>query len=86
VITAEVEAAGLRVRAVDVVDVTGTAERGARRLAEGFCLGSPMRFEIAGRDATRLDEAVDAVDRALMDRYGGGPVRTDLRALVVTAA
>ena len=80
----EIRAGGLRVDTVEALPATAR-RRSARQVAEGFCLGTPMRQEIVARDAARLDEAVDTVEKVLVDRFGAGPFDSPLSALLVTA-
>ena len=54
-------------------------------LAIGFCQGSPLRSEIEERDPTRLGESTDAVARALLSRFGDGPIAGKMRAHLITA-
>ena len=52
-------------------------------LAEGYCLGSPLRFELAARGD--VDELVPVVAARMTEILGDGPVTGELTALVVTA-
>lgn len=52
--------------------------------AVGYCQGSPLRSEIAARDASRLDEATDAAADAVAKRFGRGAVDGKIQAHVVT--
>ena len=56
-----------------------------REPAVGLCQGTPLRNEIEARDPGRLDEATDAAEKALAERFGRGPVENRMRAHVVTA-
>ena len=78
----DLEAAGLVVDAVDRVVLDGRAAS-AGTLAEGFCLGSPLRFELAERGD--LAELQQAVAEQMTLRLGPGLVEGDLAALVVLA-
>ena len=80
-VRAEVAAGGLRTAAVDRVELSGVGT--ARAAANGFCLGTPLRFDIAERaDPVRTAAAV-ADDLAA--RLGEGPITGSLAAFVVTA-
>ena len=57
----------------------------AREAATGMCMGSPLRSEIEERDPAKLDEAVDAVARALSRWEGPDGFDTSMSAHVVTA-
>jgi ubiquinone/menaquinone biosynthesis C-methylase UbiE len=71
---------------VDFETVAKTSEApSAREPAIGFCQGTPMRGEIEARDKNRLSEATDAVEKALIDRFGKGPISGRISAHVITA-
>jgi ubiquinone/menaquinone biosynthesis C-methylase UbiE len=53
--------------------------------AIGFCQGTPLRNEIEGRDAGRLQEATEAAASAIAARFGTGPVDGKMQARVVVA-
>jgi SAM-dependent methyltransferase len=57
----------------------------ARDPACGFCQGSPLRGEIEARDATRLDEVTGRAEKALVERFGAGPIEGTMQALVIEA-
>jgi len=84
VIRADVASAGLRVDTLGPLTAVGHAAS-ARQVAEGFCLGTPVRAEIEARDPDRLADVVDAVERAVAGELGDGPVHTELAAILVTA-
>jgi SAM-dependent methyltransferase len=81
-ITADVVAGGLVVDVLDTVVLTGEASS-ARALAEGFCLGTPLRFALELHGS--LEELTGAVADRMTALLGEGPVRGDLTAHVVTA-
>jgi SAM-dependent methyltransferase len=81
-IRADAEAGGLTVSSVEQVVVQGTA-RSARDLAKGYCLGSPLRFELEQRGD--VDELVDAIGAEMERRLGPGELTGDLAAWVLTA-
>lgn len=81
-VRADVEAAGLVVAALDRVALTGRAAS-ARDLAEGYCLGTPLRFELATHgDPT---DVVAPLAEALAERLGDGPIDVAMSAHVVHA-
>lgn len=57
-----------------------------RDAAVGQCHGSPLRSEIEARDPTGLDAATDATAAALAARFGDGPMKSTMQAIVFTAA
>ena len=78
----DVELAGLEVAALERVELTGHAPSAAA-LAEGYCLGTPLRFELA-----ELGDPADVVaplTAALTARFGDGPVEVEMSAHVVHA-
>lgn len=81
-ITRDLQLGGLEVRRIERVVLRGTASS-ARVLAEGFCLGTPLRFGLAERgDLAQLTvELGDQMER----RLGSGAVEGDLTALVIEA-
>jgi ubiquinone/menaquinone biosynthesis C-methylase UbiE len=50
--------------------------------AIGYCLGTPLRTEIAARDASRLGEAVDVAAAAIARKFGTDAVDGRMQALV----
>jgi SAM-dependent methyltransferase len=81
-IRADVEAGGLHVDAVELVALRATAAS-ARAAADGFCLGSPLRFGLEQRGS--LDELRGRVGDEMEKRLGTGPVEGALSAYVVSA-
>lgn len=77
-------AAGFTDIAVETVTLPSVAPS-AREAAVGFCQGTPLRNEIIARDATGLAAITDAVTDAVAERFGDGPVRATMTALIVTA-
>ena len=53
--------------------------------AKGFVMGSPLRMEIEERAPGTLDEVADAVERAVAEQFGSGPLETTMAAMVVAA-
>jgi SAM-dependent methyltransferase len=81
-IRADVQAAGLTVAEMDRVELSGRAPSAAL-LAEGYCLGTPLRFELQERGD--LADLVPRVSSALTPRLGEGPVDAAMSAYVVRA-
>lgn len=84
VIRGELTSAGFKHIEVETVERRGRAPSN-RDPAVGFCLGSPLRGEIAARDPDQLDYAVNRAAAALAACFGEGPIDTKLRAHVFTA-
>lgn len=82
VLEADVVAGGLEPVAVERV-VLPTSAPSAAVLAEGFCLGTPLRFALQERGP--LHELTPALAAAMTARLGEGPVLGELAAWVVTA-
>ena len=79
---ADAAAAGLQVTEHERVVREGSAAS-ARSLAEGFCLGTPLRFALA--EHGDLPALVDGVADALTAELGPGPLTGELAAWVLTA-
>ena len=56
--------------------------------AVAFCQGTPMRGEIEVRDptATGLTQAIDAAEKALIQRFGAGAIDGKIQGFVVSVA
>jgi SAM-dependent methyltransferase len=54
--------------------------------AVAYCHGTILRNEIEARDPARLDEATDAVEHAIAQRFGPGAVDGKIQAHIVTIA
>ena len=80
----ELTQAGFDKIAIETVNRQSVAPS-ARDLAIGFCQGSPLRSEIEERDPNRLGEATDAATKALLSRFGDGPITGKMRAHLITA-
>jgi SAM-dependent methyltransferase len=81
-ITSDLVAGGLQVRSLDRVRLRGSAPS-ASALAEGFCLGTPLRFALQERGSPL--ELTHALAENMTEQLGEGPVGSDLTAWVVTA-
>lgn len=53
--------------------------------AIAYCQGTPLRNEIEARDPGGLERATAVAATALRGRFGDGPIRGRIRAVVVTA-
>jgi SAM-dependent methyltransferase len=81
-IRGDVETGGLQVQAIERVLLRGTAAS-ARDAADGYCLGSPLRFGLTERgDLAELRMQIGA---EMEKRLGTGPVEGGLSAYIVTA-
>ena len=83
-IRADLNAAGF----VDVlVDARNDRSKAGSPLepAIAYCQGTPLRTEIEGRDASRLQDATRRAADALTHRFGSGAIEGRIRAFVVTA-
>ena len=58
----------------------------ARDVALAYCQGTPVRNEIEQQEPTRLAEATQAAERALVARFGSGAIEGRIRALVFSCA
>jgi SAM-dependent methyltransferase len=81
-IRADVQAGGLVVEELERVELTGKAPS-AGVLAEGYCLGTPLRFELQERGD--LADLVPKVSAGLTRRLGDGLVNGGMAAYVVRA-
>ena len=57
----------------------------ARHPALGLIQGSPLGAEVAARDPSGLDRAVDAATRAIIERFGPGLIEASMQAHILTA-
>jgi SAM-dependent methyltransferase len=81
-IRADIQAAGLRVEDLDRTVLVGHSPSAAT-LAEGYCFGTPLRFELQERGD--LAELLPQVAAAMTARLGTGPVEGRLGVHVVRA-
>ena len=56
----------------------------ARIPALAFCQGTPMRAEIEARDPTGLNQATEVAEKALIQRFGTGPIDGKIQGFVVS--
>lgn len=78
----DVEAGGLQIDTIDRLVLFGRAPS-AHVLAEGFCLGTPLRFALDRRGP--LEKLTRSVGDEMAARLGDGAVAGDLAAYLVTA-
>jgi ubiquinone/menaquinone biosynthesis C-methylase UbiE len=81
----DLRAAGFIDVRVETVARDGEVHRPADP-ATGMCQGSPLRGEIEARDPGGLARATEAGAAALQGRFGAGPFRAPMSAVIVTAA
>lgn len=78
----DLKLAGFELATLERVELTGHAPS-AGALAEGYCLGTPLRFELAERGDPA--DVVAPLTATLSARFGDGPVEVDMSAHVVHA-
>ncbi len=81
-IRADVAAGGFETATVERVVLRGRAPSAAS-VAEGFALGTPLRFAL--QDRGPLDELARQLGEEMTARLGDGPIEGELAAFVVTA-
>jgi ubiquinone/menaquinone biosynthesis C-methylase UbiE len=80
----QLNTAGFTSISIDTVDHRSRAPS-ARDVAIAYCQGTPLRNEIEARAPARLEDATKHAAKALVERFGPGPVDGRIRALVITA-
>ncbi len=80
-ITSDLRAGGLVLDGIERVVLRGSST--ARELAEGFCLGTPLRFALQERGS--LESLTHSLQGEMVARLGAGPVSSDLAAYLVSA-
>lgn len=81
----DASAGGFKNISIDTVDFTSKA-KSARDVAIAYCEGTPLRNEIVARDASRLEEATNVAEAALVKRFGSGAIEGLIRAHVIAAS
>ncbi len=81
-IRADILASGFETVEVERVALTGHAPSVAT-LAEGYCMGTPLRFELAERGDPA--DMIQPLTEALAARLGNGPVAVEMSAHVAEA-
>ncbi len=84
-IRADVEAGGLVLTSIDPVDRIAAADS-AKVAAAALPNGGPLRVELETYGDDARNEIQALATSLLEEEFGAGPVRTPLRALVVTAS
>ncbi len=84
-ITSEVGSAGFGSVAINTVEKTCVAPD-AFWIAQGLCLGTPVRGEIMARNPAGMDQAIDAVAQRIAEALGGQQINGRMKGLVVTAS
>jgi SAM-dependent methyltransferase len=80
----DLRGAGFKARP-DFETVTKISRAASARIAAiAYCQGTPLRSEIEARDASRLQEATDASEQALVSRFGSGVIEAKIQAIVVS--
>jgi ubiquinone/menaquinone biosynthesis C-methylase UbiE len=83
-IKADVSRAGFN--EITVETIAGVSRAGsASDVAYAMCQGGVLRSAIEALGPGRLDEATDAVSKAISARFGEGPIEAPNQALLVTA-
>jgi ubiquinone/menaquinone biosynthesis C-methylase UbiE len=81
-IAADVAAGGFA-KTPEIVTVPARSRASnASDAAVGYCHGSPLRAEIEERGP--LEHATDAAEKAIEQRFGAGPIETNIQAHVIT--
>ncbi len=57
----------------------------AHHAATAFCQGSPLRAEIAARDASRLQAVTEIAAQALTQKFGANAIEAPMEAIVFSA-
>jgi len=83
-IRADLAAGGFRDPADIAAVETRSRAKSARFAALGFCQGTPLRSEIEARDASRLDDVIDAATGTIARRFGNDAVDGRMLANVIT--
>jgi SAM-dependent methyltransferase len=84
-IRADLEAGGLVLSSIDMVELVASADS-AKAAAAALPNGGPLRVELDGYHATAREEIETIAAEILEDEFGTGPLRAPMRAYVVTAS
>lgn len=82
-VRSDLAAGGLQTESIERVVLTGHAEA-ARALAEGFCLGTPLRFELQDRGS--VEAIAEQVGEEMTRLLGDGPLEGRAAAYLITAS
>jgi ubiquinone/menaquinone biosynthesis C-methylase UbiE len=83
-IKATLAAAGFKNVSAEIIPKRSHAPS-AHEPAIGFCQGTPMRNEIESRDPKKLELATDLSTKAIVAKFGNGPIDAAIQAIVFTA-
>jgi SAM-dependent methyltransferase len=82
-IASDLQRAGF-LQAPDVATLTTYSQAASARIpAAAYCQGTPLRTQIEARDPSKLEEATDVAEAALIRRFGNGVIKGKIQALVV---
>jgi SAM-dependent methyltransferase len=71
-------------RSLEVVTIAARSRADSARIpAMAYCQGTPLRGEIEARGASRLVEATEFAEAAIVSRFGTGPVDGKIQAHIV---
>jgi ubiquinone/menaquinone biosynthesis C-methylase UbiE len=80
----ELSAAGFNNVTIETVDAVSAAPDPSVP-AIAYCEGTPLRNEIEARKTPTLKHATEQATRAVRERFGDGPIASQIRAFVITA-
>jgi ubiquinone/menaquinone biosynthesis C-methylase UbiE len=82
--SSELAAAGFEHVTIETVDAVSAASDPSFP-AIAYCEGTPLRNEIEARNPPTLEYATQQATRAIRERFGDGPIASQIRAFVITA-
>jgi SAM-dependent methyltransferase len=69
----------------DIATLTTYSQTASARIAAtAYCQGTPLRTQIEARDASKLEQATDLAEAALIRRFGNGVIKGKIQARVFT--
>jgi SAM-dependent methyltransferase len=69
----------------DVATLTTYSQAASARIpATAYCQGTPLRTQIESRDASKLEQATDLAEAALIRRFGNGVIKGKIQAHVLS--
>ena len=80
----ELAAAGFDNVTIETVDAVSAAPDPSIP-AIAYCKGTPLRIEIEARNPPTLEHATRQAANAIRERFGDGPIASQIRAFVITA-
>jgi SAM-dependent methyltransferase len=78
----DLAAGGMRMTSADALVLPSRAAS-ADAVTNGYCLGTPLRFELDARGD--LEGLVAEIQQRMRERFGEGPLEGEMAAIVVTA-